>query len=81
MEQCFNLCFDQNLQSVHFIGTCILWQMSSNVLLWSYDLQVKALVLVFDPCLIIFRASWKSSKATMTCPDPSGRVGAKCPIP
>lgn len=48
--------------------------------LWFTYTQIKALVLLFDPCLIIRRASWKSVEATMTCPDPNGRVGTKCPI-
>jgi len=41
-------------------------------------MQIKALL--FDSCLNIPRASWKSFEAMMTCPEASGRVGSKCPI-
>lgn len=78
MEQCFSLCFNQNLQSGQKIPRNLGLVASQQVMFYRH-LQIKGVTPLFAPYFILLGAFWKSFEATMTYPCPGGRVGTKCP--
>lgn len=78
MEQCFNLCFNQNLQTGQKIPRN-LGLVASQQEMFYLLIQITGVTLLFAPYFILLRAFWKSFEATMTYPCPGGRVGIKCP--
>lgn len=81
MEQCFNLCSHQNLQSGQKLPRNLSLVASQQLMFYLFVcIQIKGMTLLFVPYFILLRIFWRSFETTVTCPCPGGRVGTKCPI-